>query len=108
MDERISDEVRREKRIRPPVHPGKVLELEFLEPLEMTPYQLARAIGVPAPRAYDIVRGNRGISADTALRLGRYFGTSAQFWLNLQTRYDLEIEEERVGYIIEREITPLA
>lgn len=106
-DNRISEEVIQERRVRSPVHPGRVLELEFLEPLEMTPYQLAAGIGVPPPRAYDLVRGKRGISADTALRLARYFGTSARFWLNLQARYDLEVAEEKAGEEIERAIQPL-
>ena len=103
-----SEEIRREERIYPPMHPGRVLELEFLEPLEMTPYGLAKAIGVSAPRAYDVVRGKRAITAETALRLARYFGTSAQFWLNLQTRYDLEVEEDRSGEAIEKEVEPIA
>jgi addiction module HigA family antidote len=97
----------REERIYPPMHPGRVLELEFLEPLEMTPYRLARSIGAPPPRVYDIVRGKRGISADTALRLARFFGTSPQFWMNLQAHYDLEVEEERVGETVEKEVQPL-
>ena len=108
MAGRISDEVMREKRVRPPMHAGRVLELEFLEPLEMTPYQLAKSLGVPAPRVYDLVRGKRGISADTALRLARYFGTSAQFWMNLQNRYDLEVAKDSSGERIEREVRPLA
>jgi addiction module HigA family antidote len=97
-----------EERAYPPVHPGRVLELEFLEPLGMTPNKLAKEIGVDPPRVYEIVRGRRAISADTALRLGRYFGTSAEFWLNLQGHYDLEVEEERSGESIEREVQPLA
>jgi addiction module HigA family antidote len=97
-----------EKRIYPPIHPGKVLELEFLEPLGMSAYKLAQEIKAPAPRVYDIVRGKRAISADSALRLARFFGTSERFWLNLQTRYDLEVEKDRVGESIEREVRPLA
>ena len=96
-----------EERIYPPMHPGRVLELEFLEPLEITSYALAKAIGVDPPRIYEIVRGARAISADTALRLGRYFGTSAEFWLNLQSHYDLEVVEDRVGESILK-IQPLA
>ena len=84
-----------EERIYPPMHPGRVLELEFLKPLEITPYALAKAIGVDAPRVYEIVRGRRAITADSALRLARYFGTSAEFWLHLQSHYDLEVEEGR-------------
>lgn len=108
MSERISEEVRREKRVRPPVHPGRVLDLEFLGPLGMTSYGLAKAIGVMPPRAYEIVRGDRAVSADTALRLGRYFGTGAEFWINLQSRYDLEVARDRAGDEIERQIRPLS
>lgn len=86
-----------EDRVYPPMHPGRFLELEFLEPLGITPYALARAIGVDPPRVYKVVAGERGITADTALRLGRYFGTSAQYWLNLQTHYDLKVAEDEVG-----------
>ncbi len=86
-----------EGRVYPPMHPGRFLELEFLEPLGITPYALAKAIGVDPPRVYKIVAGERGITADTALRLARYFGTSAQYWLNFQTHYDLEIAEDEVG-----------
>ena len=96
-----------EERIYPPMHPGRVLELEFLKPLEITPYALAKAIGVDAPRVYEIVRGRRAITADTALRLARYFGTSPEFWLNLQSHYDLEVEEDRAGESISK-IQPLA
>lgn len=96
-----------EQRIYPPMHPGRVLELEFLEPLEITPYRLAKDIEVDPPRVYSLVRGKRAISADTALRLGRYFGTSAEFWLNLQSHYDLEVAEDRSGESISK-IQPLA
>ena len=91
-----------------PIHPGEILAEEFLEPLGMTAYQLAKEIGVPAPRVYDIVRGKRAISADTALRLARYFGTSPQFWLNLQGHYDLELQKDRSGERIEKEVRPRA
>ncbi len=90
------------------MHPGRLLELEFLEPLGITPYQLAKEIGVSPSRVYAIVRGERSITADTALRLARYFGTSAQYWLNLQNHYDLEVEEDRAGETIEREVRPRA
>ena len=96
------------ERIYPPMHPGRVLELEFLEPLQMTSYALAKAIDVDPPRVYEIVRGKRAISADTALRLARYFGTSAEFWLNLQGHYLLEVEEERSGESIAQTVSPLA
>jgi len=108
MNERISEVVLRESRVRPPVHPGKVLEMEFMEPLGMTAYQLAKAIGVMPPRVYEIVRGGRAVSADTALRLGRYFGTGPEFWLNLQSHHDLEVARARAGEKIEREIKPLS
>ncbi|MHB1431730.1 MAG: HigA family addiction module antitoxin [Streptosporangiaceae bacterium] len=80
-----------------PVTPGEVLLEEFLLPLGLSQYRLAKAIGVPARRINEIVHGHRRISADTALRLARYFGTSERFWLNLQARYDLEIEKDRLG-----------
>ena len=73
------------------IHPGEILLSEFMEPLGLTAYRLAKDIGVPAPRVGDIVRGKRSISADTALRLGIYFGLPAQFWLNLQNEYDLRL-----------------
>jgi addiction module HigA family antidote len=96
-----------EERIYPPMHPGRILELEFLEPLKISAYKLAKDIDVDPPRVYSLVRGKRAISADTALRLGRYFGTSAEFWLNLQSHYDLEVEEDRSGESIAK-IEPLA
>jgi antitoxin HigA-1 len=93
--------------IMPPVHPGEILLEEFLKPLEVSQYQLAKEIGVPARRINEIVHGQRRISADTALRLARYFGTSERFWMNLQTRYDLEIEKDRLGDALD-EIHPLS
>jgi antitoxin HigA-1 len=83
--------------IMPPVHPGEILLTEFLEPLGVSQYQLAKAVDVPARRINEIVHGQRRITADTALRLSRYFGTSERFWMNLQARYDLEIEKDRLG-----------
>jgi antitoxin HigA-1 len=83
--------------IMPPAHPGEVLYEEFLAPLSLSQYQLAKEIAVPARRINEIVHGQRRITADTALRLARFFGTSDCFWLNLQTRYDLEIEKDRLG-----------
>jgi len=83
--------------VMPPVHPGEVLLEEFLAPLGVSQYQLARAVDVSARRINEIVHGHRRITADTALRLSRYFGTSERFWLNLQARYDLEIEKDRLG-----------
>lgn len=90
-----------------PVHPGEVLREEFLEPLGITPAALARALHVSAPTINDIVRDRRGITADTAIRLGRYFGTSAQFWMNLQTEYALATTYAVAGEEIEHEIEPL-
>ncbi len=103
-----TEEIQREERIYPPVHPGEILAEEFLEPLGMTAYHLAKAIRVMPPRVYEIVRGERAVSADTALRLGRYFGTGPEFWLNLQSHYDLEIARDLAGERIEREIRPLS
>lgn len=80
----------------PSVTPGKVLKEEFLKPLKITEYRLSKDISVPPRRINEIVHGLRSISADTALRLGRYFGTSAEFWLNLQARYDLEKETSKL------------
>lgn len=80
-----------------PIHPGEILLAEFLEPLALSQYRLAQDLSVPPRRINEIVHGKRAITADTALRLGRYFGTSAQFWLNLQTRFDLEVERDRLG-----------
>jgi len=80
-----------------PVHPGEILLEEFLKPLAVSQYKLAKEIGVPARRINEIVHGQRRISADTALRLARFFGTSERFWINLQARYDLETEKDRLG-----------
>lgn len=87
-----------------PIHPGEVLLEEFLEPLGITQYRLAKNITVPPRRINEIVHGMRAISADTALRLARYFGTSERFWLNLQARYDLEVEKDRLGDRLEEEV----
>lgn len=91
----------------PPVHPGEVLLEEFLQPLGLSQYRLARDIHVPARRVNEIVHGTRAVSADSALRLARYFQTSPQFWLNLQSQFDLERETRRVGEQIEREVPVL-
>lgn len=81
----------------PPVHPGEILDEEFLKPLKISQYRLAKAINVPPRRINEIVHGTRAITADTALRLARYFGTSERFWLNLQARYDVEVEKDKLG-----------
>ncbi len=91
----------------PPVHPGEVLLEDFMKPLGLSQYRLARDIGVPALRISQIVRGKRSITADTALRLARYFGTSAAVWLRLQARYDLEVAEPRLAKRIKREVKVL-
>lgn len=88
----------------PPVHPGELLLEEFLEPLGISQYRLAKDISVSARRINEIVHGTRAITADTALRLSRYFGTSERFWLNLQTRYDLEVEKDRLGRRLATEV----
>ena len=89
-----------------PIHPGEVLMEEFLEPLRVSQNRLAVAIGVPPRRINEIVHGKRRITADTALRLAKFFGTTDRFWLNLQTRYDLEIEKDHLGNTLDR-IEPL-
>jgi addiction module HigA family antidote len=87
-----------------PVHPGEILHEEFLVPFGLSQYRLAKATSVPPRRINEIVRGQRAISADTALRLARYFGTSERFWLNLQVRYDLEVEKDRLGNRLQQEV----
>ena len=91
----------------PPVHPGEILLEEFLKPLELSQYRVARDLSVPPRRINEIVHGHRGITADTALRLARYFGTSARFWLNLQARYDLEVENDRLRSRLRKEVAVL-
>jgi addiction module HigA family antidote len=86
----------------PPLHPGEVLREEFLKPLKLTPYAVAKACGVPRTRIERIAREELGISADTALRLGRYFGIEPEFWLNLQTRYDLEKTSAAIGRALDQ------
>lgn len=94
------------EKLYPPIHPGEVLMEDFIEAFGITQNKLAVSIGVPPRRINEIVHGKRAITADTALRLGRYFDIEPQFWLNLQTRYDLELAEDRVADQIEA-ITPL-
>ena len=90
-----------------PIHPGEILSEEFLSPLEITQYRLAKEISVPARRINEIIQGKRGISADTALRLSRYFGTSERFWINLQSHYDIEVEKDKLGPRLKREVVEL-
>lgn len=92
-----------EKRL-PPIHPGEILLEEFMKPMNISQYRLAKDIGVPARRINEIVQGKRGISADTALRLSRYFSLSERFWINLQARYDLEVEKDRLEGRLEHEV----
>ncbi len=90
----------------PPIHPGEILREEFLSPLGMTSHELAMALRVPATRINDIVNEKRGITADTALRLSRYFGTTPRFWMNMQSSWELEVTDDRLGHSVEREVLP--
>lgn len=87
-----------------PIHPGEILLKEFLEPMAISQYRLAKDVSVPARRINEIVHGKRSITADTALRLSRYFGMTEQFWMNLRTRYDLEREKDRLGPRLDSEV----
>ena len=87
-----------------PIHPGEILIEDFLKPLGISQYRLAKNISVPPRRVNEIVHGKRSVSADTALRFSRYFGTSERFWLNVQAKYDLEIEKDKLGERLEREV----
>jgi antitoxin HigA-1 len=90
-----------------PIHPGEILREEYLAPLGLTPHALAMELRVPAPRVNDVVREKRSITVDTALRLSRYFNTTAQFWMNLQSSYDLKVAEREVGSKIKSEVRQL-
>jgi addiction module HigA family antidote len=96
------------KKIQSPIHPGEVLLADFLEPMGVSQYRLAKGVRVPPRRINEIVHGKRGVTADTALRLARFFGTSERFWLNLQSRYDLELQRDRLGESLERDVEVLA
>ncbi len=96
-----------EEKLRP-IHPGEVLLEEFLKPMELSQNRVALDIGVPARRINEIVLGKRRVTADTALRLARFFGTSAQFWLGLQTDYDLDVTADSMADRLEREVRPYA
>ncbi len=89
----------------PPVHPGEILLEEYLNPMGISQYRLAKEISVPARRINEVVHGNRSITADTALRLARFFGTTELFWVNLQTRYDLEVEKDKLADRLDQEVT---
>lgn len=95
------------KKTMEPIHPGEILSEEFLKPLRISQYRLAKDINVPARRINEIVHGKRSVTADTALRLSRYFGLSERFWLNLQSRYDLEKEKDRFKGRLEEEVKVL-
>jgi addiction module HigA family antidote len=90
-----------------PVHPGEILTEDFLKPLTLTEYRLAKGLRVPARRINEIVHGKRAITADTALRLARFFRNSPRFWLNLQSSYDLEVEADRLGGTLTRDVEVL-
>ncbi len=90
-----------------PIHPGEILLDEFLTPLQISQYRLAKDIGVPPCRINEIVHGKRSVTADTALRLSRYFGTSEPFWMNLQSHYDLEVVKDRLGRDLETQVAVL-
>ncbi len=90
----------------PPIHPGEILREEFLSPLSMSAHELAMALRVPATRINDIVNEKRGITADTALRLSRYFGTTPKFWMNMQASWELEVAEDELGNALSREVLP--
>ena len=95
-----------DKKIKP-IHPGEILLEEFLKPMGISQYRLAKDISVPPRRINEIIHGKRSVSADTALRLSRYFGLSERFWLNLQTRYDIEVQKDKLDKCIEKEVKVL-
>lgn len=92
----------------PPIHPGEQLREEFMKPLELTAYRLAHDIGVPVTRIQAVIAERRGITGDTALRLGRYFNTTPEFWLNMQRDYELECAKDAMGDRLDREVKPRA
>jgi antitoxin HigA-1 len=96
------------RKVLPPIHPGEILMEEFLIPMGVSQYRLAKDIGVSARRVNEIVHGKRAISADTALRLSRYFGMSERFWINLQGRYDIEVGKDLLADRLDREVHPRA
>ena len=96
------------KKLLPPIHPGEILLEEYLKPMEISQYRLAKEISVPARRINEIVHGKRAITPDTALRLSRYFGMSERFWVNLQARYDIEVAKDLLQDRLEREVSVYA
>lgn len=99
--------MRKSRRLLRPIHPGEILREDFMAPLGLSMNKLALDLRVPVTRIAEVVHGRRGITPDTALRLGRYFNTSARFWLNLQAAYDLEIAQDRLQRTVERDVQPL-
>ena len=97
-----------EKKIMSPIHPGEILMKEFLEPMGISQYRLAKDISVVPRRINEIVHGKRAITADTALRLSKYFATSEKFWMNLQTRYDMELQKDLLGDRLDKEVVVLS
>ena len=91
-----------------PVHPGEILDVEFLQPMGITQYRLAKSISVSPRRINEIIKGSRSVTANTALRLARFFGTSDRFWLNLQSSFDLETERDRLGNALDDEVQAIA
>jgi addiction module HigA family antidote len=104
----LRGEKKMKKRDFPPIHPGEILVKEFLEPLGISQYRLAKDIGVTPRRINEIAHGRRAISADTALRLSQFFGMEAQFWLNLQSRYDMEVARDQLQDKIKKEVRPFS
>ena len=96
------------KKVRPPIHPGEILLEDFLRPLEISANKLARELRVPSNRIVKIVNGQRGITADTALRLARFFNMTPDFWMNLQSHYDLEKAQDEIADVVERDVRPRA
>jgi len=104
----VEDDVNNREEKMPPVHPGEILLEDFLKPMGITPYRLAKELNVPKTRISAILKGKRSITADTALRLARFFGTTAKLWLNLQVSYDLDTEEDRLSGKIKEEVKPMS
>ena len=98
--------MRKNEKLLPPIHPGEILREDFLKPLQLSMNKLAMDLHVPVTRIAEIIHERRGITPDTALRLARYFNTSARFWLNLQAAYDLEVAEDELAREIERDVRP--
>ena len=92
----------------PPVHPGEILKEEFLDPMGISQYRLAKDVGVPAMRINYVINGKRPVNAELALRLGRYFGQNPRYWLNLQSRYDMDLAEDTLSVQVEQQVRPLA